>query len=349
MEQDGQMPAVSVVVLNYNGAKWIRRCIESLFTQTIFAGLELIVADNASSDGSDKIAEQMLNEETRCRFIQHGVNLGFCDGNNRAAAHATGEYLFFLNNDAWLENDCLEVLLAETKKAGAAAATPYVMNWADNEFQWVYVAGFDIVGLPSFRVPPQETEQLFMPPGCSYLIRRDLFDEIGRFDADFFMYADEYDLSWRVWISGESAVVVPRARMHHRGAADVNPAGGERIVTYQTSVTKRYFTNRNCLLTLLKNCQHILLILALLQILIFMAEAGVALVLVRNWHFVRKSYFEAIRDALRFPKLSEERNRVRKIRKRSDLFMLKFLRFRLNRWDEFLQLRKMGVPKVVSR
>ena len=47
----------------------------------------------------------MLNEETRCRFIQHGVNLGFCDGNNRAAAHATGEYLFFLNNDTLLPPD----------------------------------------------------------------------------------------------------------------------------------------------------------------------------------------------------------------------------------------------------
>ena len=191
---------------------------------------------------------------------------------------------------------------------------------------------------------------MFMPPGCSYLIRRDLFMDIGEFDARYFMYADELDLSWRVWIAGESAVVVPRARLHHRGAADVNPNGGERVVQYQTSESKRYYTNRNCLLTLLKNGEHFLLILIPLQMALLLFESVIALILIRRWSFVRKSYFGALRDALwDWRATAEHRARVRTFRKRGDFAMLRFLRLRLNRWDELLQTARMGVPKVAGR
>jgi GT2 family glycosyltransferase len=341
---------VSVIVLNYNGAKWIRPCIESIIRQKNRAQIELIVADNLSTDGSAEIAEQMLRSEPGARFIQHGTNLGFCEGNNQAARVATGKYLFFMNNDAWMEPDCLELLIQEVEKHGAAAATPYVMNWADDNFQWVYVHGYDLFGLPSFKIPPEETREMFMPPGCSYLIRRTLFERIGEFDPSFFMYADELDLSWRVWIAGESAVVVPKARLHHRGAADVNPHGGERIVTYQTSESKRYYTNRNCIITLLKNCENILLVLVPLQILLLLFESVVALILIRRWSFVRKSYFGAIRDALdAWESIAQARQSVASFRKRGDLRMLRFLCWRLNRWDEFMQTVRMGVPKVAGR
>src|SRR4051812_30945264 len=95
-------PVVSVVVLNYNGAKWIRKCIDSVLKQTLRKQIELIVADNLSNDGSDVTASELLRDQDQCKFIQHGVNLGFCEGNNRAALQASGEYLFFMNNDAWM-------------------------------------------------------------------------------------------------------------------------------------------------------------------------------------------------------------------------------------------------------
>ena len=88
-------PLISVVILNYNGAKWIERCLLSLRQQTIFSQLEVIVADNRSSDGSDLLAEKMLQEWTNGRFVQNGSNLGFCEGNNRGAQPATGHFLFF--------------------------------------------------------------------------------------------------------------------------------------------------------------------------------------------------------------------------------------------------------------
>ena len=101
-------PLVSVIVLNYNGARWLERCLNSLRAQTFFDRTEVIVADNVSSDGSERIGQRIVEGWPGGHFIQHGQNLGYCEGNNRAAEAARGEYLLFLNNDTWLEPNCLE-------------------------------------------------------------------------------------------------------------------------------------------------------------------------------------------------------------------------------------------------
>src|SRR3954468_18061270 len=89
----GSPPIISVVILNYNGARWLERCLASLQEQTIFKRIEVIVADNLSTDGSDRLAEKLVRDWSNGRFIQNGENLGFCEGNNRGAKPAIGEYL----------------------------------------------------------------------------------------------------------------------------------------------------------------------------------------------------------------------------------------------------------------
>ncbi len=347
MNQPTPAPLVSVIILNYNGAQWIERCLGSLAAQSFFSKIEVIVADNQSSDGSDALAEKILKGWSNGRFIQNGGNLGFCEGNNRAVPSARGEYLFFLNNDAWLEPDCLEILLRETEKAKADAATPLVMNFDDDSFQNLGAQGFDIFGLASFQPPHRDVREILMPPGNSFLIRRSLFETIGRFDAEFFMFADETDLSWRLWIAGGRAVAVPPARLHHRMAANVNPKGGGTIVELRTSDSKRFYSNRNSLLVILKNAQNILLLQALLLTGMLLAEALVMLALVRRWSFIRRAYLGAFGDCWRLRHhIRAERRRVRQFRRRGDWWMLRFLRLRLNRWDELIRLRRLGVPKV---
>lgn len=330
---------VSVVILNFNGKPWLARCLESLGRQTIFSQIQVIIADNASTDGSDRLAEALLARwPGNAVFLQNGANLGYCEGNNRGAAAATGQYLFFLNNDTWLEPDCLECLLREVERAGATAATPLVLNYADDTFQSVGAAGFDIFGLVTSRGGFPHTRPVLMPEGCSYLVERELFHRVGCFDAEFFMFADEADLSWRVWIAGGKAVAVPAARLHHRGAAQVNPQGGEQTVEFRTSDTKRFFANRNALLVLLKNGQHLLLLLVPLQILLLLAEAAVSLVVVRRWNHLRRAYLGALKDCWRLRRhLAKERARIRSYRRRSDWWMLRFLRPSLNRAHELLR------------
>lgn len=337
-------------MLNYNGARWLERCLESLRRQTIYGRLEIIVADNNSPDRSDRLAAEIMKDWSNGRVIQHGENLGYCEGNNRAAAQARGDYLFFLNNDTWLEPECLERLLNEVERVHAGAATPLVMNYDDDGFQSIGAAGFDIFGLVTSRTPQAKTREILMPEGCSYLIRRDLFELVGGFDREFFMFADEADLSWRVWIAGHAAVAVPAARLHHRGAANVNPAGGGAVLEFRTSDTKRRLANRNGLLVLLKNAQGLLLLLVPGQLLLLMAEAIFGLLVVRRWTFIKLAYLEAFRDCWRLRRhILAERRRISHFRRRADLWMLRFLKLRLNRWDEVVRVWKWGFPEVSAR
>ena len=348
-KSDRPQPLVSVIVLNYNGARWLERCLNSLRAQTIFDHVEVILADNVSSDGSERLGKQIVEGWPWGVFVQHNANLGYCEGNNRAAEAAHGEYLLFLNNDTWLEPHCLEQLLAEVQRTGAGAAAPLILNYDDDSFQSLGAFGFDLFGLASTRAYATQTRQVLMPEGCAYLIQRELFQTLGRFDPEFFMFADEFDLSWRVWISGHLAVAVPSAKLHHRGAAQVNPAGGGAAVEFRTSDTKRFYANRNSLLVLLKNARHLLLLVVPLQLGLLVLEALASLALVRRWGFVKRAYWGAVVDCWRLRRhILNERRRVRQFRRRGDLWMLRFLRWRLNRWDEIQRLRRFGVPKVTD-
>ena len=343
-------PRITVVILNYNGARWLDRCLASLRAQTIRDRVEVILADNQSTDGSDRLAEELMRDFPNGRFVQNGANYGFCEGNNRGARGARGDFLFFLNNDTWLEPDCLERLLAEVDRTGAAVATPGVRNYDSAVFQSYGAAGFDIFGLVTARLPHEDTRPVFMPEGCSYLIRRAVFDQVGAFDKELFMFADELDLSWRIWLAGYTAVAVPAARLHHRGAANVNPKGEAAVVEFRTSDTKRFYANRNALLVLLKNAQNVLLLLVPLQLLLLTAEALAGAVLLRRWSFVRATFIAAVADCWRLRgHIRAERRRIRTFRRHGDWWMLRFLTWRLNRLEEVRRLLQFGLPKVDAK
>ena len=345
-------PRLSVIVLNYNGARWLDRCVESLGRQTVFLECEIIIADNLSTDGSDRQAERLMAGFLHGRYLPHGANLGFCEGNNRAAQTAAGEWLFFLNNDTWLEADCLEKLLAGAEAESAAAAMPLVLNYADDTFQSFGVRGFDCFGWGThFAQAPTCVTDIFAPNGCAYLVRRDIFWKLGGFDPQFFMYADEFDLSFRLWRAGFRAVGLPAARLHHRGAANVNPRGDGQTVEFRTSDSTRYYSNRNSLLSLLKNGQDLLLLLVPMQIMLLFAEGLVGLLLTRRWAFFRRAYLGALGDCWHLrAHWRAERKRLRPLRRRGDFWMLrKFFTWIPQRWDELRRIRRLGLPKVSAR
>ncbi len=237
-------PLVSVVILNFNGARWLPRCLASLAEQTVVQKLQIIVADNASTDGSDQLAARLL--QRRCRLkgflLQNGGNLGYCEGNNQGAKRATGKYLLFLNTDTWLERGCIEKLVLTVEKANADCASPMVLNYDDESFQGNGANGFDWFGYltaPSRALP---AGGIFAAPGCSLLVKRGVFDRLGGFDREFFMYADEADLAWRLVLSGALTISVPDARVHHRGAVAANPKGGEKAVEFRTNEMVRFLS-----------------------------------------------------------------------------------------------------------
>jgi GT2 family glycosyltransferase len=347
------MPAIkiSIVVLNYNGVTWLKRCFESLERQTIFQEIEVILTDNNSSDDSVKFTNDWLKRAgAKGRVVQNGANLYYCGANNNGAAVATGEFLLFLNNDTWLEPECLEKLYDETVKAGATCAVPAVLNYDDDTFQSGGTSGLDLFGMAMGGHPVKQTTETFVSSGCSMFIQTEMFRNIGGFPSELLIYADETDLSWRVWIAGGKVVAVPAARLHHRGAAVVNPEGNTKAVEMRTSETKRFLTNRNEILFLLKNSQHVFLLLLIPHFLMLFAEAMVSLVLVRRWSYVRKSYLSAVVDVWRMRHhVFQWRRRIHGFRKRGDFWMFRFLRLKPARWTEIERLFQYGLPKVDAK
>ena len=340
-------PLVSVIVMNYNGAPWLKPCLQSLREQTLFEQIEVIVADNASPDRSELMAAQLMAGWPRASTLAFLTNVGYAAGNNRAAVRATGEYLFFLNNDIWLEADCLAKLVEQLRASKAQVAAPLVLEYGESAVQSAGENGFDIFGLMSGPADWQAAHEIFIASGPALLIEAEWFRKLGGFDDEFFMYAEEFDLCWRLWLAGGRAVLAPDARLHHRGAAAVNPNGGTRMVELRTSDAKRFYANRNCLLVLLKNCQHLLLLMVPLQLALMASEALVTFVLARRWTHLRRAYIDAVRDCWRLRRhILAERRELRNLRKHGDFWMLRFFRLRLNRWRELKRFLRFGLPKM---
>ena len=343
-------PLVSIIVLNCNGANWLPKCFTSIKAQTIFGQIETVMVDNNSSDDSVAVAQALLADFPSACIVRNSENLGFCEGNNSGARAAKGRWLLFLNNDTWLESDCMEKLVAGTEKLGAVAATPLVLNYPDHSYQDFGFYGFDLFGLPSPSAIATKTREIFIAGGCSYLIRADIFTRLGMFDAEYFIYSDDADLSWRVWLAGHKVAGIFEAKLHHRGAAGVNPSGGITTIEFRTNDRKRFLTNRNCLLTLLKNGQHLLLLPIIPLVALLFVESLAGSLLLRRWSFARASFWSVLRDCWRLRgHISRQRRVVSTFRKRSDFWMLRFFKLRLNRWDEVKRTVKFGPPRVDAK
>jgi GT2 family glycosyltransferase len=339
-------PLVSVVIVNFNGHAWMHRCLDSLKAQTIFKRIEVFVADNASTDRSDILSEELLAGWSNGFFIQNGKNVGFAAGTSTSVARSRGKYLFFLNPDVWLEPDCLQKLVEAADNSGVGAAGAVVLDYDTDNVQTRGGVGFDLFGNALTPRAGTVPDHLFVACGF-YFVRTDLFNRLGGFDPVSFLYGEETDLSWRVWIAGETIIHVPNARIHHRGAFIANPKGGTRIVEVRTNEMKRFYANRNNLLLLLKNCRHVLLVLALTNILWMVAETMIGCVLLRRLSFFRKTCLAVLADCWRLrDHIFEQRRKINLFRKRGDFWMLRFFSPRFARWDDIARIFRLGLPKV---
>jgi GT2 family glycosyltransferase len=339
-------PVVSVIILNWNAAQWIPRCLESLRQQTIFSQVEIIFTDNASSDGSEQVARDCMAGWPNGKIVPTGGNFVWGGGVKGGAAAARGRYLFFVNPDIWLEPACLEELATAGDQNEATAVGALIMDYADDTVQWWLDDGFDVFGsVVNARLSTQRRTS-FCASTFTF-IRADAFQKLGGFDEEFFMYGEEADLAWRIWISGGKVVATPKARLHHRGEAAVNPKGGEQITEFRTSERKRFYANRNHLLALLKNSQHILLLTAVAFAGLLLLEGFFWLLIKRRWALLRATSLEPLVDCWRLRgHVRAQRRLVRGFRKHGDWWMLRFFCWRLGRWPDFKKVFKFGLPKI---
>ena len=339
---------ISLVILNYNGAQWLDRCLESICCQTAVSRLEVIITDNGSTDGSREICERYAPRLPALRFINNGKNLWYCEANNIGAADARSPLVLILNNDLWLEPDCVEVLLkAAAESPRTQLFSPRVLNYDDETLQGFGALGIDWFGVTAGTPDHSVPRELLSGYGCAFAIRKDYFFKIGAYPPELLIYGDELDLGWRVWISGGHILSTPLSKVHHRGAAVANPAGGSKHVELRTNEMKRFLSVRNGLLLLLKNCQHILLLMVIPHLLMLFCEALFFLVTTRNWNFVRNSYIRGVGDAFRMlPHVREWRGKIKSFRQRGDFWMLRFMHLKPWRLMEAAQIFRLGLPRV---
>jgi GT2 family glycosyltransferase len=337
---------VSVVIVTYNSGQYVPRLFESLQNQTVFNELEVIIMDNGSTDNTVALCRQFSSAWPKAAVIEPlGQNFGYAVSTNTGVKRATGEYVFNLNADTWLEPDCIQILLQALANSKAASACAAQAEMDSNQLGASSPNGFDIFGRPTWSefnpgsIPESNWQYFFMVAGAGFLTQREAWNRIGGYDNKHFMYAEDDDISWKLWLAGYQNIYVHNAIVHHRSGRG-----------WEIKEFTRYLVNRNSLLVVAKNAQHILLLCGLLQVLMLIGEALLLLVISRNWKFVWNSYFKAIIDVFKmWPHILEMRRFNRRIRRRSDWAMARmFLRWRINRWDMVKAFFLKGERPVVK-
>jgi GT2 family glycosyltransferase len=215
------MPLVSVIIVNYNSGDRLARCLDSLAAQT-FANFETIVVDNQSADGSRDLA---ADHTLRVLLIDAGGNVGFAAANNLAARSATGEWLAFLNPDAYPQADWLAALLAASARhpdvdafgsTQLDAADPTRLDGAGDVFHIFGVGYRGGFGHSASSLPAEG--ECFAPCAAAAMYRASVFRSLGGFDERFFCYGEDVDLGFRLRLTGGRAVQVPAAVVLHEGS-----------------------------------------------------------------------------------------------------------------------------------
>lgn len=240
-------PTVSVVVLNFNGREMLAPCLESLRALDYDPErLEIVVCDNGSEDGS---VEYLRAEQPQVRVLELERNFGFAEGNDRAAAFATGELVAFLNNDMRVDPGWIRELVAALERhPGARCVSSKILNWDGTLIDFagagINFQGFGYQFGAGLAASPFDHERRIMCPcGGSMLIDRRLFLDLGGFDPDYFAFYEDTDLGWRLNLLGHDVWYVPDAIVyhHHHGTA-------ARLADHQ----RRFLYERNALFTMFK-------------------------------------------------------------------------------------------------
>ena len=216
-------PAVSVVVVTWNGWALTRRALRSVYADPPLGGVQVVVVDNGSSDGT---AGRVGAEFPRAAYVRLDRNYGFAIANNRAIPHVAAPLVLLLNNDAELRPGALAALL------DAAAAEPAFDAFAtqmlrlrdparvDNRGLYLDVSGHcRQLDAGRSAAPGRPRSEVFGPSGGACLIRTQLLTELGLFDETLGSYWEDCDFAYRVRAAGRRCLYVPEAVVLHEGSA----------------------------------------------------------------------------------------------------------------------------------
>jgi GT2 family glycosyltransferase len=220
---------VSVTIVTYNSGRFIRRCLESVLEQK-YSNLEVIVVDNASTDGTADILEQF---EERCRVFYNDENIGFAAAQNQAIGLSNGEWVLTLNPDVLLLKNFIKELTDAGQvdpKTGSVCGKLLTIRASFDLPEKQLVDSTGIYFTPMLRHLDRGSQEVdnghylnheyvFGATAAAALYRRQMIDDISIqnefFDPDFFVYREDADVAWRAQLMGWRCIYTPDARGYH--------------------------------------------------------------------------------------------------------------------------------------
>ncbi|MBP1150391.1 glycosyltransferase family 2 protein [Methylocaldum sp. RMAD-M] len=283
------MASVTLVIVNWNAGQWLPQCIQKALDQTVKPE-QIIVVDNASTDGSLKT----LAAWSEITIVQMSRNTGFAYANNAAFSRCNTKYVALLNPDAFPARDWLERLLtaATATPQGAAFGSRQMMaetpDRLDGRGDVYHASGLFWRAGHGHRCGERDLmrSEIFSPCAGAALYRRDALVAVNGFDSDFFCYAEDVDLGFRLRLAGHSCHYVPEAVVYHIGSATT---GG------QQSDFSVYHGHRNLVWTFVKNMPGALfwlllpmhVLLNLVTVVWFTARGQGRVILRAKWHAIK--------------------------------------------------------------
>lgn len=249
--------AASIILVNYNGADCIIDCLRSIIVQIQSISYEIIVVDNASTDGSPHLIAENF---TQVHLLKLSKNVGFGAGNNRGVSIAQGKYLFFLNPDTYLTENLLPSLIQILETQLHVGIVAPRLIYPDGSLQLSTAWAIGLIG--EFKSQQRlkhyqqgrdraQIEQQFAQAhfvdialGAAFLMQKELFEKIGGFDETFFMYFDESDLCQRLRDRGWKILYLPTNQLVHLHGQTVKQLPDQMAIEYRRSQLYYYQKHR---------------------------------------------------------------------------------------------------------
>ena len=300
---------ISIIIVNWNGLRWLKKCLDSLYAQT-YQNFEIVFVDNGSQDDSIAFVEKNY---PKARIVASKENLGFAGGNNLGIMNSSGLYILLLNNDTWVENDFLKNIFEnfKTKKCDVFGVTETKYETFKRR---KYRLKIDLFGnqVP-FRNNVESLEPFYISGACLFF-KKKLYLETGGLDSDFFMYCEEVDWFWRLHLMERKISQSDNMFVHHARSKDFGKKLKPLVFLWR---------NQNTLQMLLKNYKWFNLLWVLLiyfiqnvfEILffLFILRPKISLSYIQGWWFNVKN----------FKKIMQKRKWVQENRKIGDFEIMK--------------------------
>jgi len=235
------MVDLSIIILSYNTREFLKRCLESIkHTERGTYSMEIIVVDNGSTDGTvEEIKNEkrkMKNENLKLKIIENKENLGFAAGNNIGIKASSGRYILLLNSDTIVFPDTLVFMYRYMNTHPKVGVATCRVEFPDGQLDPACHRGFPtpwasltyFLGLeklfPKSKLfgqyhlgflPMDKPHEIDSPTGAFYLVRREVIDEVGLLDEDYFMYGEDLDWSYRIKQAGWKIIYYPFVKIIH--------------------------------------------------------------------------------------------------------------------------------------